>query len=26
MSELKNRYPGRMDFAKARRMICQRLG
>ena len=26
MSELKNRYPGRMDFAKARRLICQRLG
>ena len=26
MSELKNRYPGQMDFAKARRMICQRLG
>lgn len=26
MSELKSRYPGRMDFAKARRMICQRLG
>jgi uncharacterized protein len=26
MSELKNRYPGQMDFAKARRMICQQLG
>ncbi|MGH6943421.1 MAG: GatB/YqeY domain-containing protein [Geminicoccaceae bacterium] len=26
MSELKSRYPGRMDFAKARRMICQELG
>jgi uncharacterized protein YqeY len=26
MSELKSRYPGRMDFARARRMICQRLG
>lgn len=26
MSELKSRYPGRMDFAKARRIICQRLG
>jgi uncharacterized protein YqeY len=26
MSELKSRYPGQMDFAKARRMICQRLG
>ena len=25
MSELKNRYPGQMDFAKARRMICQQL-
>jgi uncharacterized protein YqeY len=26
MSELKSRYPGQMDFAKARRMICQQLG
>ena len=26
MRALKSRYPGRMDFAKARRMICQRLG
>ena len=26
MTELKSRYPGQMDFAKARRMICQRLG
>jgi uncharacterized protein YqeY len=26
MSELKNRYPGQMDFAKVRRMICQQLG
>ena len=26
MSELKNRYPGQLDFAKARRMICQQLG
>jgi uncharacterized protein YqeY len=26
ISELKHRYPGRMDFAKARRMICQQLG
>jgi uncharacterized protein YqeY len=26
MTELKSRYPGRMDFAKARRMICQQLG
>jgi len=26
MSELKSRYPGQMDFAKARRMVCQRLG
>lgn len=25
MSELKNRYPGQMDFTKARRMICRRL-
>jgi uncharacterized protein len=26
MSELKNRYPGQMDFAKVRRMICRQLG
>lgn len=26
MAELKSRYPDRMDFAKARRMICQQLG
>jgi uncharacterized protein YqeY len=26
MSELKNRYPGQMDLAKVRRMICQQLG
>jgi uncharacterized protein YqeY len=26
ISELKHRYPGRMDFAKARRIICQQLG
>jgi uncharacterized protein YqeY len=26
MTELKSRYPGQLDFAKARRMICQRLG
>jgi uncharacterized protein len=26
ISELKLRYPGRMDFAKARRLICQQLG
>ena len=26
MTELKSRYPGQIDFAKARRMICQRLG
>ena len=26
MTELKSRYPGRIDCAKARRMICQRLG
>jgi uncharacterized protein len=26
MSELKNRYPGQIDFAKARRMICRQLG
>ncbi|MEM7021934.1 MAG: GatB/YqeY domain-containing protein [Pseudomonadota bacterium] len=25
MSELKSRYPDRMDFARARRMICQQL-
>jgi uncharacterized protein len=25
MSELKSRYPGQMDFTKARRMICDRL-
>ena len=25
MLELKNRYPGQMDFAKARRMLCQQL-
>lgn len=25
MSELKHRYPGQMDFAKARRMICRQL-
>ena len=25
MSELKSRYPGQMDFTKARRMICRRL-
>jgi uncharacterized protein len=25
MTELKSRYPGQMDFAKARRMICQQL-
>lgn len=25
MNELKARYPGQMDFAKARRMICRRL-
>jgi uncharacterized protein YqeY len=26
MSELKHRYPGQMDFARARRLICQQLG
>jgi uncharacterized protein len=26
MTELKSRYPGRMDLAKARRMVCQQLG
>jgi uncharacterized protein YqeY len=26
MSELKTRYPGKMDFAKARRIICRQLG
>lgn len=26
ITELKSRYPGQMDFAKARRLICQRLG
>ena len=26
MTELKTRYPGQMDFAKARRRICQQLG
>ena len=26
IAELKNRYPGQMDFAKARRLICQELG
>ena len=26
MTELKSRYPGQLDCAKARRMICQRLG
>jgi uncharacterized protein len=26
MTELKSRYPNRMDFARARRMICQQLG
>ncbi len=25
MNELKSRYPGQMDFTKARRMICDRL-
>jgi uncharacterized protein len=25
MTELKSRYPNRMDFARARRMICRRL-
>ena len=26
ISELKHRYPGRMDFAKARRLVCRKLG
>jgi uncharacterized protein len=26
ISELKHRYPGRMDFSKARRIVCQQLG
>jgi uncharacterized protein YqeY len=26
MTELKSRYPNRMDFARARRLICQQLG
>lgn len=26
MHELKSRYRGRMDFARARRLICQQLG
>lgn len=26
MTELKSRYPDQMDFAKARRIICQQLG
>ena len=26
MSELKSRYPNKMDFAKARRIICRQLG
>jgi uncharacterized protein YqeY len=26
IAELKNRYAGRMDFAKARRIVCQQLG
>jgi uncharacterized protein YqeY len=26
IAELKNRYPGQMDFAKARRLVCQELG
>ena len=26
ISELKHRYPGQMDFAKARRAVCQQLG
>jgi uncharacterized protein len=26
MTELKSRYPNRMDFARARRMICRQLG
>ena len=26
IAELKNRYPGQMDFAKARRIVCKQLG
>lgn len=26
MTELKSRYPGQMNFAKARRRVCQQLG
>lgn len=26
IGELKQRYPGQMDFAKARRMVCRKLG
>ena len=26
MSELKSRYPGQMDFARVRRLICRELG
>ncbi|HEX6141215.1 MAG TPA: GatB/YqeY domain-containing protein [Geminicoccaceae bacterium] len=26
ITELKQRYPGQMDFCKARRMVCRRLG
>jgi uncharacterized protein YqeY len=26
MTELKSRYPNRMDFARARRLICRQLG
>jgi uncharacterized protein YqeY len=26
MTELRSRYPGQMDFARARRLICRRLG
>jgi uncharacterized protein len=26
MTELKNRYPNRMDFARARRLVCRQLG
>lgn len=26
ISELKSRYPGQMNFGKARRMVCRRLG
>ena len=26
MTELKSRYPGQMDFAEARRRICEQLG